>query len=200
MNKDYKIKICGMKHPANIVEVASLLPDFLGFIFYKKSQRYFDGIIPELPKSIQKVGVFVDEDINIIVEKISKHQLDFVQLHGSESPEFCAALIEKNIKIIKTFAIDDDFDFAQLHDYEASCSYFLFDTKGKHPGGNGIVFNWDILKKYKSTKPLFLSGGIGENEIKEINKTNLPIFAIDINSKFENEPGLKNIEKLKKIL
>ena len=80
------------------------------------------------------------------------------------------------------------------------CNYFLFDTKGKNPGGNGIVFNWEILKKYKSQKPLFLSGGIGEDEIKIINGANLPIFAIDLNSKFEIEPGLKNVEKLKKII
>ncbi len=197
---DYKIKICGMKYSENIVEVASLQPDFLGFIFYEKSKRYFDGIIPNLPKSIKKVGVFVNENIDVILKKVSQHQLNFVQLHGNESPNFCAELHDKNIKIIKAFAVDDDFDFEQLIDYEVSCVYFLFDTKGKNPGGNGIVFNWDILNKYKSKKPLFLSGGIGEEEIKIINETTLPIFAIDINSKFEIEPGFKNIEKLKKII
>ena len=200
MTNDYKIKICGMKYAENITEVAALLPDFLGFIFYEKSKRYFDGIIPKLPNSIKKVGVFVDEKIDTILDKVTQHHLDLVQLHGNESPTFCTTLSEQNIKIIKAFAVNDDFNFEQLKEYETNCNYFLFDTKGKNPGGNGIVFNWEILKKYKSQKPLFLSGGIGEDEIKIINGANLPIFAIDLNSKFEIEPGLKNVEKLKKII
>ena len=197
-----RIKICGMKYPDNILEVGALLPDYMGFIFWEKSARYFDGIIPELPKSIQKVGVFVDATSEEIVEKIEKYDLQVIQLHGHESAEFCKTLKKntpKGINIIKVFSILDTFDFDLLKPFETGCDYFLFDTKGKLPGGNGSTFDWKVLENYPSTKPFFLSGGIGINEmstVNEISKTNLPIYAIDINSKFEIEPGLKNIELL----
>ena len=188
----FGLKICGMKNPQNILEVSQLLPDYLGFIFYEKSSRYFEGTIPELPKSIKKVGVFVDENEENIIKKIEKYDLNLLQLHGKESPELCAKL-QKLVPVIKVFSVDDDFNFQELDKYETACDYFLFDTKGKLHGGNGVTFNWEILKNYKSSKPLFLSGGIGLEEIDKIKKLDLPIFAIDINSKFEIEPGLKNI-------
>ena len=201
-----KLKICGMKYPDNILEVSQLLPDYMGFIFWEKSSRFFDGEIPNLPKSIQKVGVFVNAPLDEIVSKIEKYDLNLVQLHGNESVAFCLDLKHeiKNLKqtpieIIKVFSILDDFDFSILKEYEAICDYFLFDTKGKLPGGNGTVFDWKVLEKYPSTKPFFLSGGIGIEEIapvKQLLKTNLPIHAIDINSKFEIEPGLKNKQLL----
>ena len=194
-----KLKICGMKFLENITDVSALLPDYLGFIFYKKSARYFDGTIPTLPKSIKKVGVFVNETEANILLQINKHQLDLVQLHGNEPPELCQNLKKQNVTVIKVFSVDDDFDFNVLTKYNAVCDYFLFDTKGKLHGGNGETFNWDILKKYKSKKPLFLSGGIGLHEIEQIKQLQLPIFAIDINSKFEIEPGLKNTDLLKQI-
>ncbi|PKB18114.1 phosphoribosylanthranilate isomerase [Flavobacterium sp. 5] len=195
-----KLKICGMKYPDNILEVGSLLPDYMGFIFWEKSARYFDGTMPELPKSIKKTGVFVNESIPVILKKTEKYNLQAIQLHGHESPEFCSELKTKlvaSIEIIKVFSADENFDFSVLKPFEAVCDYFLFDTKGKLPGGNGTTFDWQILKNYSSTKPFFLSGGIGIEEldaVTEILKTNLPIYAIDINSKFEIEPGLKNIE------
>ncbi len=194
----FGIKICGMKYPENIFEVSQLLPDYLGFIFYEKSSRYFDGEIPEIPKSIKKVGVFVDASLEEITSKIKKYDLDLIQLHGNETTEFCQNLNQENIKIIKVFSVDDDFDFSELEPFENVCDYFLFDTKGKLYGGNGITFNWQILEKYKSKKPLFLSGGIGIEEISKIKTLNLPIYAIDINSKFEIEPGLKNINAVLK--
>lgn len=192
-----RIKICGMKFPENILEVGMLLPDFMGFIFWEKSSRYFNGEMPMMPKSIKKVGVFVDESIEIIVSKIEKYNLDYIQLHGNESVEFCQKLKQLPIEIIKVFSIKDEFDFAILKEFESVCDYFLFDTKGKLPGGNGTTFNWNLLKKYPSNKPFFLSGGIGIEEIKWLKEMNLPLFAIDVNSKFETEPGLKNIELLK---
>lgn len=198
-----KIKICGMKYPDNILEIGSLLPDYMGFIFWDKSARYFDGIIPELPKSIKKVGVFVDASLEEILEKIKIHDLQAIQLHGHESVEFCESVkknIPKLIDIIKVFPILDTFDFSILTPYEKVCDFFLFDTKGKLPGGNGTSFDWTILKQYSSSKPFFLSGGIGIEEfdtIREILKTNLPIYAIDVNSKFEIEPGLKNVQLCK---
>jgi phosphoribosylanthranilate isomerase len=195
-----KLKICGMKYPDNILEVGSVLPDYMGFIFWKKSARYFDGLIPDLPKSIKKVGVFVNDTADLILAKANKYNLQAIQLHGQESVEFCQDLKDKintKIEIIKVFSVDDTFDFEVLKPFEAVCDYFLFDTKGKLPGGNGTTFDWKVLEKYPSNKPFFLSGGIGMNEmeaIKEISNTNLPLYAIDVNSKFEIEPGLKNIE------
>jgi len=187
----------------NTSEVATLQPDYLGFIFYKKSPRDFDRNIPELPKGVKKVGVFVDEKVEVIVDKIEKHKLDVLQLHGHESPEICRLLKSTNKEIIKVFSIKDEFDFSVLTNYEDVCDYFLFDTKGKLPGGNGYTFNWDVLKDYPSTKPYFLSGGIGIEEIEKIKKfKNSPAskycYSIDINSKFEIEPGLKNIDELEK--
>lgn len=200
-----KLKICGMKYQDNITKVANLQPDYLGFIFYENSSRYFEGDIPELPKEIKKVGVFVNAESDYIVSKVKKHGLDVIQLHGSESVDFCnelkQTLLNHPIEIIKVFSIKDQFNFDTLKPYETVCDYFLFDTKGKLPGGNGYVFNWEILNNYPSTKPYFLSGGIGLDELKNIHaftKTTASkyCYAIDVNSKFEDKPGLKNLEKL----
>ena len=194
-----------MKYPENIVEVGSLLPDYMGFIFWEKSARYFERKIPCLPKSIKKVGVFVNASSEEILDKIKKYDLQAVQLHGNESAEFCNALkntVSNGIEIIKVFSILDTFDFAALKPFENGCDFFIFDTKGKLPGGNGTAFDWKVLENYPSNKPFFLSGGIGMAEIEaiiEISKTNLPLYAIDVNSKFEIEPGLKNVELLSSI-
>jgi phosphoribosylanthranilate isomerase len=206
-----KLKICGMKYKDNIQAVAQLQPDYLGFIFYDKSARHFNTFIPELPNSIKKVGVFVDEDLEKVLEKKEEFNLQALQLHGNESPEYCLELKEKCqteynqsvIEIIKVFSIKNEFNFDSLQPYEDVCEYFLFDTKGELPGGNGYTFNWDVLKRYPSTKPYFLSGGIGLNEIKKIKEfkespASEYCYALDVNSKFEVEAGLKNIEKLEK--
>lgn len=195
-----KLKICGMKYRANIQEVAALQPDYLGFIFYEKSPRFCNGELPEIPNTIAKVGVFVNAPLSEILNKIKAYNLQLVQLHGEESPEICEVLRLINIKVIKTFSIDDTFDFETLRPYEPVCDYFLFDTKGKHYGGNGTTFNWEILKNYPSQKPFFLSGGIGLEEISKLKQLNLPIYALDVNSKFETEPGLKNSNACKKII
>lgn len=181
-----------MKYWGNIQEVAKLQPDYLGFIFYEKSPRFFNGEIPILHKSTQKVGVFVNAFLDDIQNKIHHYNLQIVQLHGEETPEFCKLFQHLDIKVIKAFSVDDTFDFETLTLYENACDYFLFDTKGRYHGGNGTAFNWEILKKYPSKKPFFLSGGIGLEEISAIKQLNLPIHAIDINSKFETKPGLKN--------
>ncbi|MEP2687634.1 phosphoribosylanthranilate isomerase [Maribacter dokdonensis] len=202
-----KLKICGMK--LNTSEVAQLRPDYLGFIFWEHSARFFDGEIPELPHTINKVGVFVDADIDYIITLVKKHQLQGLQLHGHESPEYCRQVAEelmklnKKIEIIKVFSIKDEFDFESLTPYEDVCDFYLFDTKGKLPGGNGYTFNWSVLKNYPSNKPFFLSGGIGLNSLDKINEfmkspESKFCYAIDVNSKFEIDPGLKNIEELQK--
>ncbi|MGB3606371.1 phosphoribosylanthranilate isomerase [Psychroserpens sp.] len=198
-----RIKICGMKDENNILDVAKLNPEFMGFIFYKNSPRYFNGNIPELPEHIKKIGVFVDATFDYIKGIVSKHNLQGAQLHGNESPKLCKQLQDLNCAVIKVFSIKDTFDFKSLEPYEDVCDYYLFDTKGKQPGGNGYTFNWDILKKYPSSKPFFLSGGIGLNEIeklKDFKNTEASKYChvIDVNSKFEIEAGLKNKIDLKK--
>lgn len=197
-----RLKICGMKYQENILDVAELQPEYLGFIFHENSSRFFEGTIPKLPKSIQKVGVFVDETVEFISDKIQKHQLSLVQLHGHESPEMCRLLKTTTAKVIKVFSMKDTFDFSVLTPYEDVCDYYLFDTKGKLPGGNGYTFNWEILEKYPSTKPYFLSGGIGLENMESLEEfLRRPeaeyCHAIDINSKFEIEAGLKDVEKIK---
>ncbi|SRX54384.1 N-(5'-phosphoribosyl)anthranilate isomerase [Aequorivita sp. CIP111184] len=200
-----------MKH--NVAEVAALQPDYLGFIFYEKSPRFFNGeVISELPAGIKKVGVFVDASLEEILDKVEKYKLDVIQLHGNESVDFCeqlkakcqAELVEASkIEIWKVFSIKNEFDFEVLQSYENVVDKFLFDTKGKEKGGNGFSFNWEILKNYPSKKSFILSGGIGLEEIeslKNLLKTDLPIHAIDVNSKFENEPGMKDVSALKKFI
>jgi phosphoribosylanthranilate isomerase len=198
-----KIKICGMGSPDNILEVAALQPDYLGFIFFEKSTRNFIGSIPELSESIIKTGVFVDASIEFVIEKIKEYNFGAVQLHGKESPEYCEKINNLGVEVFKVLSIKNDFDFEILKPYESVVDYFLFDTKGEHPGGNGFVFDWSVLKKYTSEIPFILSGGIGLNEveaIKEIMQSDLPVYALDLNSKFEIKPALKNAGALKKFL
>ena len=208
-----KLKVCGMKYQENIEQVAALQPNYLGFIFYEKSARNFDAeSIPELPKSIKKTGVFVDEGISEVIKKVNEFNLQAIQLHGDESPYYCSILRttklfseSKPIEIIKVFSIKDDFNFDILKPYEDVCDYFLFDTKGKLPGGNGFTFDWSVLNNYPSTKPFFLSGGIGLDQVKAIkyfkeNPVSKYCYALDVNSKFEIEPALKNIAILKEFI
>lgn len=192
-----------MKFIENIQQVAELKPDYLGFIFYEKSPRNFEGIIPELPKGIKKVGVFVNEYLEIVVSLIEEYQLETVQLHGEEPVEYIQKLKEylPKVEIIKVFGIKDKFNFEVLESYEEVVDYFLFDTKGKERGGNGITFNWQVLKDYNSTKGYFLSGGIGLEEVDELTtflKTSASkyCYAIDVNSKFETKPGIKSVKKI----
>lgn len=213
-----KLKVCGITH--NLWEVAQCQPDYLGFNFWKPSVRYFEGEIPELPPSIKKVGIFVDAPLEEVLEKVAYYQLEVVQLHGEESPEYCKTLRHKTTlpspqpaafpnkevqaptpEIIKVFSIKEQFDFSCLQPYEAVCDYFLFDTKGKLPGGNGYTFNWRVLEAYPSTKPYFLSGGIGLENVDDLlaflqRPEAQYCHAIDINSKFETRPGHKDLKKL----
>ena len=196
-----RLKVCGMRELENISALSELDPNYIGFIFWSESSRFVDKKTPPLDKKIIKTGVFVDATFDYILNKIKDHQLDAVQLHGQESCSYCKVIKDYGLKVIKSFSLKNTFDFNTLEDYENSCDYYLFDTKGKLPGGNGFTFDWKILNEYPSEKPFFLSGGIGVdnlNEIKKLVKTKLPIHAIDVNSKFETIPGNKNIELLKK--
>ncbi|WP_062059862.1 phosphoribosylanthranilate isomerase [Aquimarina longa] len=206
-----KLKVCGMKYSENITAIASMQPDYLGFIFYEKSPRNFEGEIPSIPKSIKKTGVFVDASIDFIIEKIKLYDFKAIQLHGKETPDYCLKLKSRiapidttnQIELWKVFSIKDTFDFSILKSYEGIVDCFLFDTKGKEKGGNGYTFDWNILKKYPSTTPFILSGGIGLEETEAVldflkSPESKYIHAIDVNSKFENIPGEKKIEDLKK--
>ena len=200
-----QIKICGMKFHENISEIASLQPDYLGFIFYEKSPRNFEYTIPTLDKSIQKVGVFVNASLEEILEKITQYELDLIQLHGNESPEFCHLLQLNKLKVIKAFSLDNQFNFNALNKYNNYCDYFLFDTKGINYGGNGITFDWSVLENYHLDKPYFLSGGIGLENSEEVKLFSTKEYsknciAIDCNSKLEVSPGLKSVEKTKQLI
>ncbi|MBB5439236.1 phosphoribosylanthranilate isomerase [Pedobacter sp. AK017] len=200
-----KLKVCGMKLTDNIEAVAALRPDYLGFIFYRQSKRFIAGLTPSfvrnLPAGIKKTGVFVNEELNKVAELAILYGLNAVQLHGSEPVKYCIALkgllADHGIVLIKAFGIDEHFDFSQLKSYEPVVDYFLFDTQTAGHGGSGKTFNWSLLEKYTLNKPYFLSGGIGPDSIAQLkNITDTRLYAIDINSKFELTPGLKDIDKL----
>ena len=193
-----KLKVCGMRETKNIMALASLQPDYMGFIFWEPSKRYCATIPSDIPKAIKKVGVFVDETTEQIKAKVKLFGLNAVQLHGDESPRQCAALLSL-CEVIKAFRVGPNFDFKQLAPYQENCTYFLFDTQGPLPGGNGTAFDWELLMGYALDTPFFLSGGIGlghVDTIAEIRKRNLPIYALDVNSQFESEPGVKKIEEI----
>ncbi len=196
-----KLKVCGMRDPKNIKALMALAPDYMGFIFWAPSSRYVSEATPTLPDSIKKTGVFVDASLDFVQSCVEEHALQAVQLHGQESPEYCLLIKDFQVEVIKAFSIKDHFDFSVLEAYEKSCDYFLFDTKGTLPGGNGYGFDWKILNNYPSQKPFFISGGIGMEEtasIKKLSAHALPLYAIDVNSKFESAPGLKKIDLLKR--
>lgn len=203
--KKIKLKVCGMRNTENLAELIQVQPDFIGFIFHEASARNVTEI-PDviIPNTIKKVGVFVDKEIEFITKTATSFGLDYIQLHGNETPEFCSKLnspLERGLrgvfKIIKAFNISADFDFEKLEAYEASCDYFLFDAFGKKSGGNGITFNWELLQKYKGQTLFLLSGGIDEKMATEIKKIQHPKFAgVDINSRFEIKAGLKDVDKI----
>ena len=190
-----------MKHAANIAAVADLRPDYLGFICYEKSPRYISEVSAELikyvPQEIKTVGVFVDEDLEVVKSLIAKHYLKAVQLHGKESVTYCEELKKIGVEVVKAFGIHPDFDFSVLEAYEPVVDYFLFDTQTPVHGGSGKVFDWTLLNHYQLNKPYFLSGGIDLGHAEQIKKIkDERLYAVDINSKFELEPGLKDVDKL----
>lgn len=191
-----------MKYDDNIQELGALLPDYMGFIFYEKSKRFVgetlnNEVLQQLPKSIKKVGVFVNASEEKIINTIKIYSLGFAQLHGNESIAYCSDLKQKGIKIIKAFHMDSDFDFQKLESYKKVVDYFLFDTKTENYGGSGKKFNWEILQQYDNEIPFFLSGGISAEDVSEIRNNsilkNLKIESLDINSRFETAPAIKNV-------
>lgn len=201
-----KIKVCGLRDPKNISALTSLGIDYMGFIFYDKSPRYMAEILPPsfmelVPEHLKKVGVFVNETAENMILLGKKFHLQCVQLHGSETPETCAKIKEAGFEVFKAFPVDEDFDFTATEPYLDITDFFLFDTKTVKHGGSGVQFDWDVLGKFKYDKPFFLSGGIGPADSSALMRFQHPNFyGIDINSKFETEPGIKDISELSMFL
>ena len=194
------IKVCGMREADNIHEVEALGVDWLGLIFWPKSSRYVSERPDYLPQHAKRVGVFVDEAVDTVKKKADAYALDLIQLHGSESPDYIRAL-KASFSIIKAFSIATADDLEQTKDYEGLVDYFLFDTKGPSVGGNGVQFNWDVLKDYHGQTPFLLSGGIGPDDAERIQAFHHPqCIGIDLNSRFELSPGLKDITAIRKFL
>src|SRR5579871_2339948 len=169
-----KIKVCGLKYPRNIAEVAVLQPDYVGFIFDQQSPR-FVGELELMGVSALKTGVFVDENIGKVKKLVGKYQLDAIQLHGSETPEFCS-LFKGTVTVIKAFGMDESFDFGQLNDFAGAVDYFLFDTKTSKHGGSGQIFDWELLSRYKLDVPFLVSGGLSLDNLEEVKKIDHPQF------------------------
>ena len=195
-----------MKYPDNIREVTSLHPDFMGFIFYSNSPRFVGRLdvntLAALPTSIKKTGVFVNENLENILTAISKYNLDAVQLHGADNKKLCRKIRqEAKTMVIKVFPIMDASNFRVTGDYEAVADYFLFDTKTDLYGGSGQKFNWNILHDYHGEKDFLLSGGISPDDVKAIRKIEHPkMIGVDLNSRFEIKPGLKNVALLSQFI
>jgi len=197
--RDLKIKVCGMTLQQNVDGLDLLDVNFVGNIFYAKSPR---SITVNVSSKAIKVGVFVKETIEVIEAKIKRHNLQIVQLHVGESDEFCGLVKELGVEVWKVFSVDDEFDFTLLGQYSNS-DLFLFDTKSPKHGGTGKKFNWDLLNNIDelSPKKYFLSGGIGSGDAKEIKKLKLKnMIGLDLNSKFEKSPGIKDVVLLKEFL
>jgi phosphoribosylanthranilate isomerase len=199
--KILKVKICGMKDPGNIRQIAMLSPDCMGFIFYPQSRRYAGDLcatdLMDLPAGIKKVGVFVDLPADDVLSACRQMGLRTVQLHGTESPEYCRSLKYRGLEVFKVFSIGPDMRFTESRAYLDSCDMFLFDTAGAGFGGTGRKFNWKRLGEYDLDKPFFLSGGIGPSDAEGILKINHPrLYGVDLNSRFETRPGIKNYDEL----
>lgn len=195
-----QVKICGMKHIQNINSILLLNHNFIGFIFYSYSPRFI-GILFPIELFIKKVGVFVNFTIDKILKKKQKYAIEFIQLHGSESIEFCEELYKNNISIIKVFRINEIFSFSVIQKYTNYSIYFLFETHCLEYGGSGRKFSWKKISEYTFDTQFFLSGGIGTEDVKNIkNVFNIQFLGIDLNSKFEIEPGNKNRDELRRFI
>ncbi|HEX9649816.1 MAG TPA: phosphoribosylanthranilate isomerase [Cyclobacteriaceae bacterium] len=204
---DLKLKVCGMKDVNNIRCLSQLPIDFIGFIFYKHSPRHvetddkeFVETVQTMPNSIKKVGVFVNEKPQKILETGSRLSLNVIQLHGEESPATCKLLKKEGFLVIKVIKIENNLPI-ELEAYENICDYLLFEAKGLMPGGNNKTFDWKILEAFSFQAPVFISGGISFSNFSEALKIPIDnLFALDINSAFEIYPGFKDVSKINKLL
>ncbi len=198
---ELKLKVCGMRDPENIRGMIEIKPDFIGFIFYPKSPRYVnemdEDFIMRIPLSIHKVGVFVNESLEKIIVLANKYGLEYIQLHGDEDLDFAKSVKAKGLKVIKVFRVMDTIPFVAKK-YEGVADYFLFDTASMNYGGSGRHFDWNILRNYNLKVPFLLSGGVQLEDVDKIKAMEIEkLVGVDVNSRFELEPALKDIEKLK---
>lgn len=218
MSKQLMIKVCGMRDAENIREVEQLSLELaengseppiamMGFIFWPHSSRYVFHRPDYLPTKMRRVGVFVDEDAHEVARKVEEYRLDMVQLHGKESPGYIRKLgtlwsgDTAAPRLIKAFNIATAKDFGQTAVYEGLMDYFLFDAKGKLVGGNGEKFEWSVLTDYQGETPFLLSGGIGPGDVDSLRAIRHPLWTgIDLNSRFEVVPGLKDVERLREFV
>ncbi len=196
------VKVCGMRDPQNVGDVASLEGlGMMGFIFYARSPRFVGDSVPPTPKGIKRVGVFVNASTEEMLESVESHSLDVVQLHGGESPSQCKELRGRGIEVIKAISVANREDIALAAEYEQSVDYLLFDTKCKEYGGSGVRFDWSILDEYSGKTPFLLSGGLDESVADDIAQLSHSAFAgVDLNSRFEISPALKDVDRLRKFI
>jgi len=200
-SKNVQIKVCGMRDPLNLEQVCALLPEFVGFIFYPRSKRFVgthpDPALFDIPgPAIKKVGVFVDEELSQVRKAIRSYGLEAVQLHGGESVDYCRQLSGEPVQVIK--AVDPHDAYPELERYMEVVDYFLFDSAGAGKGGTGKKFDWKLLKDLPHSAPFILGGGIGPGDAGTIRSLHFRgLIGVDVNSRFELSPGLKDIEGLK---
>ncbi|MBP7730154.1 MAG: phosphoribosylanthranilate isomerase [Bacteroidales bacterium] len=203
-----KIKVCGLTDEQNVNLLVKTKIDFAGFIFYQGSKRCigentFRTILKIIPRNVKKVGVFVNEHIDKVLKISEEASLDIIQLHGDEDLDYCRRLKSAGMKVIKAFRIKESDKIDFVNAFSDVCDFFLFDTESGLYGGSGKKFNWDIIESIRPEKPFFISGGIEPQDaltLKEISKKNNMMYAVDINSKFETAPGIKDIDKIRKFI
>ena len=192
-----QVKVCGMRESDNIKEIEKLPISFMGFIFHEPSPRYVSRIPSYLPQTMKRVGVFVNSTATSIKEIAEQYKLDYIQLHGDESPDFCTQLYSEGFQLIKAFRIKSENDLELISAYEKSCDFFLFDAPTDKYGGSGQTFDWKLLSSYSGSKPFLLSGGIGIDTIESLLLFKHPqLMGYDLNSKFETYPGHKEYNLL----
>ena len=190
-----------MRNGENIRAVEALGVDWIGFIFYPHSKRYVGQQLTYLPQRAKRVGVFVNESSETILEMVTTYGLDIVQLHGDESPYFCKELRQQDIQVMKAFGINDHLPLEKIVTYEGSCNYYLYDTQTPQYGGSGRQYDWDLLQYHQGSTPFILSGGIGPDDVAAICAYKHPMcIGIDINSQFEISPANKDIQSIQQFI
>lgn len=202
---ELKIKICGMREAGNVRDISGLMPDYMGFIFYPGSKRYAGRLSPaevrDLPGNIKKVSVFVNASREEIISTCRAYSIRILQLHGDESPEFCQSFREEGYHVIKAFRVGQSLDVKEMDRFTNACDFILLDTSAEGFGGTGKKFDWKQLKDYTLELPFILSGGIAPGDADRIMDMDIPqLYGVDLNSRFEIKPGLKNIEELENFI
>ena len=199
------VKVCGMNNKQNITEVASVGVDLIGLIFFDKSPRSVEkGDVDSTfvkALNVSKVGVFVNEALEVVLQIAKEYELDYLQLHGKESPGYCQKAKESGYKVWKAFSVGESLDMEQLKPYENVLDLYLFDTKGKNYGGNGMKFNWGALSEYNLSKPFMLSGGLTLKDAEDVSGLEFhKLWGVDLNSGFEQSPGRKKSNEIEEFI